>query len=120
MFIINHFKKLWRGEESFWKVFWLWGVLGNITWFYCAFVLSHYIHVYKEVGILRLLYVVFYIPMSVVLILKNLENTRRRMLSVFCGLVIGIFVISFYTILYVTWQLTETSHTLLGLFKYIM
>ena len=25
--IINSVKKSWRGEENFWKVFWLWGVL---------------------------------------------------------------------------------------------
>ncbi len=28
--MLNYFKKLWKGEEKLWKVFWLWGVGGEI------------------------------------------------------------------------------------------
>ena len=33
--VSNSLKKSWRGEEKLWKVFWLWGVLGNVVVWLC-------------------------------------------------------------------------------------
>jgi hypothetical protein len=91
----EHFYKMLRGKEDLWKVFWIWGVLGNISIIYFfVFYLFRKINWNYAVA-----FVLFYASVSTVLMLYNRNNPTRTLL----GLLLPFIILLYIFILFFGW-----------------
>ncbi len=75
--VLNSLKKTWRGEEKFWKVFWLWGVLGNlIVWVtvYLLFGHNNMTPFLRGVIVSNFIYYIF----SIFFVIKNSKSFLKK------------------------------------------
>ncbi len=101
--IINSAKKTWKGEEKFWKVFWLWGVLlyfGIFSgWLYFLITktlfFGHHLHEYSRLILYILPIIATFFS---IVFLKNMNNCRIHLFRKTI-LILALFFISFFVLL---------------------
>ncbi len=103
--VLNSLKKTWSGEEKFWKVFWLWGILGNILFWWLFIIINSYSTQQFLVSKLLLCWFFFYFVLSCgnCLINKNYSCYTRLIIILFFIILNIVFVIT--TMLIVSFSL---------------
>ncbi len=85
--MISYLKKLWKGEEKLWKVFWLWGILGIL--------ISHMliINFHQKYPYLVVVFSIYPIFAGVLIWInsKSFKSIIFIMAKIFSALVIGYF-----------------------------
>lgn len=100
--IINSAKKTWKGEEKFWKVFWLWGVLlyfGSFSgWVYFLITKTTFFgYRLREYSHISLYILPIMATLFSIIFLKNVNNCKIRLFKKTI-LILALFFVSFFVL----------------------
>ena len=98
--MLHHLKRIWKGEEKLWKVFWLWGVGGNILMIFLPHIISFFILINTEwYWLLAFIEMIVFFPLTLFLIFWNSNNTKYRMaaiISKYLSILLFVLIILFF------------------------
>jgi hypothetical protein len=101
--IINSAKRTWKGEEKFWKVFWLWGVLLYLSvffgWVYFLITKTTFFgYRLREYSYLSFYILPIMATLFSIIFLKNMNNCKIHLFRKII-LISALFFVSFFVLL---------------------
>ncbi len=98
--MLNNIKKVWKGEEKLWKVFWLWGLLGNILMILFPHIINFLIPLHEgEYWLVAFIEMTIYAPLTIFLIFWNGSNTKYLILGLivkYLSFILFLCIIGFF------------------------